>query len=169
MQKSPPVYAGGPFLCRQTRNGTTHPAQGVTGAVPAPRWKATGTKKVLPHSSLRTTSMKRPQLREERKLGRLLPEALGAGVWKRLLDSWRARRFLICRTVPSFACSWLRLIRKVVNIDHHRAVIPRIIVAEMKGTAMQQRRRTKHEKTFEERLGEEAQRLREAADKLPHG
>jgi hypothetical protein len=57
----------------------------------------------------------------------------------------------------------------VVNIDHHRAVIPRIIVAEMKGTAMQQRRRTKHEKTFEERLGEEAQRLREAADKLPHG
>ena len=42
-------------------------------------------------------------------------------------------------------------------------------MTEMKEQRMQQRRRTKHEKTFEERLGEEAQRLREAADKLPHG
>lgn len=39
----------------------------------------------------------------------------------------------------------------------------------MKGTRLQQRRRIKHEKTFEERLAEEARRLREAADKLPHG
>jgi hypothetical protein len=35
--------------------------------------------------------------------------------------------------------------------------------------AMQQRRRIKHEKTFEERLAEEALRCREAAKDLPPG
>jgi hypothetical protein len=34
---------------------------------------------------------------------------------------------------------------------------------------MQKRRRFKHEKTFEERLGAEAQRFKEAADQLPPG
>nr|WP_245319805.1 hypothetical protein [Bradyrhizobium sp. LMTR 3] len=34
---------------------------------------------------------------------------------------------------------------------------------------MQKRRRFKHEKTFEERLAEEAQRLSEAARELPPG
>jgi hypothetical protein len=34
---------------------------------------------------------------------------------------------------------------------------------------VQQRRRIKHEKTFEERLAEEAQRFKEAADQLPPG
>jgi hypothetical protein len=33
----------------------------------------------------------------------------------------------------------------------------------------QQRRRIKHEKTFQERLAEEAQRFKEAAEKLPSG
>ena len=33
----------------------------------------------------------------------------------------------------------------------------------------QQRRRIKHEKTFQERLAEEAQRFKEAAQKLPLG
>jgi hypothetical protein len=33
----------------------------------------------------------------------------------------------------------------------------------------QQRRRIKHEKTFQERLAEEASRFREAAQKLPSG
>jgi hypothetical protein len=33
---------------------------------------------------------------------------------------------------------------------------------------MGKRGRIKHEKTFEERLAEEAQRFKEAADKLPH-
>ena len=34
---------------------------------------------------------------------------------------------------------------------------------------LQKRRHIKHEKTFQERLAEEAQRFKEAADKLPHG
>jgi len=34
---------------------------------------------------------------------------------------------------------------------------------------MGKRGRIKHEKTFEERLAEEARRFKEAADKLPHG
>ena len=34
---------------------------------------------------------------------------------------------------------------------------------------MQQRRRFKHEKTFEERLAQEAQRFKVAAEKLPPG
>jgi hypothetical protein len=34
---------------------------------------------------------------------------------------------------------------------------------------MQKRRRVKHEKTFEERLAEEAHRFREAAEALPPG
>jgi hypothetical protein len=34
---------------------------------------------------------------------------------------------------------------------------------------MQKRRRIKHEKTFEERLAEEAHRFREAAEALPPG
>ena len=34
---------------------------------------------------------------------------------------------------------------------------------------MQKRRRIKHEKTFQERLAEEAQRFREAAQALPPG
>lgn len=34
---------------------------------------------------------------------------------------------------------------------------------------VQKRRRVRHEKTFEERLAEEAQRFKEAADKLPPG
>ena len=34
---------------------------------------------------------------------------------------------------------------------------------------LQKRRHIKHEKTFQERLAEEAQRFKEVADKLPHG
>jgi hypothetical protein len=37
------------------------------------------------------------------------------------------------------------------------------------GSAMPNRRRVKHTKTFQERLAEEALRLREAAGKLPPG
>lgn len=32
-----------------------------------------------------------------------------------------------------------------------------------------QRRPSKHEKTFKERLGEQSQRLREEAERIPHG
>jgi hypothetical protein len=39
----------------------------------------------------------------------------------------------------------------------------------MEGSAMQKRRRIKHEKTFEERLAEEAIRFQEAAKKQPSG
>jgi hypothetical protein len=34
---------------------------------------------------------------------------------------------------------------------------------------MQQRRRIQHEKSFQQRLAEEATRFREEAEKLPHG
>ena len=47
--------------------------------------------------------------------------------------------------------------------------MPFTMMEMMKGSAMEKRRRVKHEKTFEERLAEEAQRFNEAADKLPHG
>jgi len=44
--------------------------------------------------------------------------------------------------------------------------MPFTMMEMMKGSAMEKRRRVKHEKTFEERLAEEAQRFKEAVDKL---
>ena len=45
----------------------------------------------------------------------------------------------------------------------------RLSLAEWSSAMSQQRRRFKHEKTFQERLAEEAVRFKEAAEKLPPG
>ena len=71
-----------------------------------------------------------------RKLGP--PSSGGFGGWSpeartRLLASTPVPNLPNCHELCLFLQDWAN--SPVVNFDHHRAVVPRIIVADMKGTA----------------------------------